>query len=461
MNRPNILRCLALPLLAACLFSDPMGAVAEPPAAPPTRFWIETITIEEPHRVSREILLSEARLEVSREYTEADLRQAIHRIRRLPFILDADFALRRGSGRGKYALVITLVETRRFFFGTDANLLRLAEPLRLENGIPAENDERITFTAGMRFFVGPRGVAFLSVGDGVGVQGGYTQYDLFGAGSFLNVGLAWNVCCSNRIFSLGLDPTFANWELDDSREVSVTAGLPLRGSQSLEFSVEVLDTNDQFGDRRPVRGMPRLTGTTQFQDLEITRLGGRWLRDERDDALFPTQGDLLSVGISYTALQAPMDVLDFREDPFGVERIPVGEYSARWLELRGDASRYWSVSPRQTLSAGAGVGFGFSRVENVPIDAGTVFSDDLTSLSGTLGAGYSLRLLGSPETVRRWGDLRFELSGEYAYEQVFPDAAFLDNPLERIDLGAALSLRNRWGLFRLRLSFVDVGEILR
>ena len=431
----------------------------EPPAAEP-RFWIETITIEGPHRVSEEILLSEARLEEGREYGEEALRQAIRRIQRLPFILEADFALRKGSERGKYALVITLVETRRFFYGFDTNLLRLAEPLDLDSGVFSEEEELIALTAGVRLFVGPRGVAFLSLGGRFGVQAGYTQYDLFGRGSFLNVGLGWNICCSQRIFPLGLDPTFSSWYLDDSREVSITAGLPLEGSRSLQFSATVLDSNDRFGRRRTVRGPFFFRDSTDFSDLEVLRLEGRWLLDDRDDALFPTRGDLFSLGLSYTALRAPVEFVHLTFDPFGEERIPVGEYDAGLLELRGDATRYWPLSPRQTLSAGVGVGFGVSRVENVPVDADTVINDDLTSVSANLRVGYSVSLW-SPETARRRGDFRFELSGEYAYEQVSPDLDLPDNPLERIDLGAALSLRSRWGLFRLRFSFVDVGEILR
>ena len=54
--------------------------------------------------------------------SEGDLQQALHRIERLPFVVSADFALRRGSERGRFALVVKVVETMPVFAGGDLGI---------------------------------------------------------------------------------------------------------------------------------------------------------------------------------------------------------------------------------------------------------------------------------------------------------------------------------------------------
>jgi hypothetical protein len=101
---------LALLVLAAL----PAAAQEEPP--PETaRFLIETISVEGPKEAAANIVKAETLLRPGETYTETQLRLAIYRVHRLPFVLDANFALRKGSRRGAYELVISVQPARWFF----------------------------------------------------------------------------------------------------------------------------------------------------------------------------------------------------------------------------------------------------------------------------------------------------------------------------------------------------------
>ena len=96
-------------------------AVAPPAPAssqkPPVSFVIEKIVVVGVHHGSEGIVASETLLTSGNAYTEAQLREALQRVERLPFVVMADFSLRRGSARGRFELVITAVETKPVFFG--------------------------------------------------------------------------------------------------------------------------------------------------------------------------------------------------------------------------------------------------------------------------------------------------------------------------------------------------------
>ena len=86
----------------------------------PPRFLLESIVVEGVQRdIVRRIVTSESLLEPGREYTEQELREAVYRVKRLPFVMDADFSLRKGGERGSYQLVITVEETRLIFYSAD------------------------------------------------------------------------------------------------------------------------------------------------------------------------------------------------------------------------------------------------------------------------------------------------------------------------------------------------------
>src|SRR4051794_36154153 len=103
-----------LPLLL--LLSAPLRAEE------PVRFFVERIDVRNLRHAGREVIVSEARLHEGGAYSEAELREANDRIERLPFVLDAQFSLEKGSRRDAYVLVISVEETKPFFYGIDMTL---------------------------------------------------------------------------------------------------------------------------------------------------------------------------------------------------------------------------------------------------------------------------------------------------------------------------------------------------
>src|SRR5438270_12828530 len=105
------------PLLLLLFFTAlPAWGQEEPATAQETtdRFLIEKITVEGPKAAVANIVRVEMLLREGGSYTEDQLRQAIYRVHRLPFVLDASFSLRKGSRRGAFELVVEVQPARWF-----------------------------------------------------------------------------------------------------------------------------------------------------------------------------------------------------------------------------------------------------------------------------------------------------------------------------------------------------------
>ncbi|MEJ2086281.1 MAG: hypothetical protein P8Y44_11475, partial [Acidobacteriota bacterium] len=222
-------------------------------AAAPTRFAIESITVENQQKFPPRIIIATSLLEEGRAYTEAELRDARFRILRLPLVLDADFELKKGSERGKYVLVIQVTEARRWFFGVDYQSTFWADGISIQ-GVESENE---TFSeqslAGYRVPVGGDGLFFLTGGGPDGALSlGYTQYNLFSRNIIMSLKASWADCadvridsssadlgedgCATEIFDLGLDPTFSTWTLNGNNyRGRFNLSIPIGGNQSIRL----------------------------------------------------------------------------------------------------------------------------------------------------------------------------------------------------------------------------------
>jgi hypothetical protein len=443
-------------LLCALLFLLAAGAALAQEAG---RFQIESITIEGGRReATRGIVIEESRLTTGREWTERELREAIYRIRRLPFIVRADFVLRRGSARGLYALAITVEETRPFFFSREADLVatsseRISTSLGYGYGRGTNLDSRAT--AGARLFVGARNVLFGSANNDEGFQAGYTRYGLFGRGGSATVSLAHSsFCCSHEVLPLALDPGAVVWSVESGDTAALSVLLPLSGNQSLRGAASV-----SRRDAASRRGLFDALFTAQPTFLagerrESRRAELKWFYDTADDPLFPTQGVTVSGGVELAQQTVPVK----RPDTSIFDRADF-ESDARLLALAATGRKSWPLSPRQSVSLGGRVTVGRSTIDHLQLADGSILREpvDLDSVETSVEARYSASLWGFAKT-RDHGDLRAEAFVRAGYETTSPS---FGGPITQISAGPSIAFRNAWGLFRVAFTYLDIQRSRR
>ncbi len=457
-------------LLVFVLTAD-VAQCAAPPAQPSTKLWIETIVVDGLTYASSALIVAEARLVGEQSYSESALRDAVHRVRRLPFVRDAEFELRRGSARGRYELVIAVDETNRVFLGEDAVVTRANPDLALGGGRPKAQSVSSAPQVGGRLFLGPYDVVFGAIGGGTGVRVGYQRYNFLGRGGVFGVAVQRAECCSNQIHDLGLDPTFSVWRDEgETHQLDLNVGVPLRGSQSLEL---------RYSHRRSDKGTRRaglldaealeLGQYAQFayKDLRRHRLEIAWRRDTTDDPMFPRQGAVVRAGFdaSFFAAdqRAGLATLD------GVALMTDGVLPTthtRQIRLLLAAEKTWSAGRRHAVSFGVHGAAGRAQLENLPVDVQRidgvpmpiVASENPDVWAAGLSARYTVSVF-SASQARRFGELYWQnrLSVDFEEADVaFPSAH--GSRLEVIKLETSIALRSTWGLFRLTFQLLELSS---
>ena len=482
----------AIFLVTPCLFTLSVSAspTQEERLQDSPRFLLEKIFVERAETVSPEILLSESRLVEGRSYTEAQLRNAIHRIVRLPLILDAKPRLSRGSSPGSYRLAIEVIETRRWFFGFDVEATHWSEPIAADSSVPSEDFVSLLATVGRRFSVGHHGIFFAAVGgeDGT-LQVGYTHYDLLGRGGLLAVSASASDCgsgfalptgfvpgdmdpsalaqdgCTTTIFDLGLDPAYSSWsQLSATYRQRFQAVVPLLGNQSLRWTAT--RQTSQEGTRRPaLDAAPTLFWV--YRDLEQWRVDVGWVLNSVDDPTFPSEGRILEAGLELQTLQADLTPLSASFATAFTAGGGADRFDSRQVGLDFSAARYWPFGQEGTFSANGHAFFGRSSVTNLPaqIVEGTgaaapgpgSITEDLDVVNGTITAGYS-RFLRQTRSQRHWRQLRWESQLEAFYSSTSPDLGLGINPQRGFRVGTGLVYRTPWGLVRFSLNYQGIAD---
>lgn len=442
--------------LSFCLAAGtgPARAQGAPEIQAP-RFLIQTITVEGTRReASQGILLEESLLKPGQAYSERELREAVYRVRRLPFVFSADFSLRKGSERGTYELVVTVQETTRFFFGREVTHLLIDDDAASsalgyspEQLLKPENKG----LAGLRLFVGSRGVAFAALSVDTGLQAGYTQYGLFGTRAVATLGASRNYCCPREVFPLGLDPDVTTMTTRESNRYTAAVAMPLAGNHSVRTRLTLAE-----GEPGTRRSFLRGPGFDRHFDLESNfsrlQLDLKWVYDNTDDPLFPSDGVTLSAGLELSDLELTEQGREFFGSPFPGE-IP--DSDAHLLAAAVSGQKTWPLTQRQAVSANVRTAVGRSSLQKVLIGDELV-SEDVTALEVTAGLRHAVSLWGF-ERARRLGELRLETTANYGYEALSPRIGA--GSVGRVQLGTSLAFRNRWGLFRLGLSYLNfIGD---
>lgn len=450
MKSPGLSLFLALAgLLALARFSPAAPAAEESP-----KFLIQSIAVEGTRReASGGLIVHESFLEEGKAYSERELREAVYRVKRLPFIVQADFSLRRGTERGTYELVVTVQETPSFFFSREETFLSIQDDAAsYALGYSPSDNLKTTHSglAGARLFLGASGVLFGAVGGENALQAGYTQYNLFGTRAVASVGVGRNYCCPQQAVPLGLDPGAAVVVTRDSRQLSGSLIVPLSANQSVQTSLSWRE-----GEPSRFRRLLTFSGFEGFaypsgESFTRRQADVKWVFDTADDPLFPTGGVTLSAGLEIGDLKLPQPTGLIGAEP--ANPLTSADSESRMAALALTGRRHWAITPRQSFSAGLRTAVGRSRIENLEVDGRLVTGEDLTTLEGAADLRYSVSLWRAARTRER-GDLRLETTAGYSYEAVTPGLGA--DHLGRLQLGTSLAFRNRWGVFRAGFSYLD------
>jgi len=457
------------PLLLLLLFTTlPAWGQEEEPSTPQEteRFLIEKITVEGPKQAAANIIRSETLLREGGTYTEEQLRQAIYRIHRLPFVLDASFALRRGSRRGAYELVIDAKPARWFFFDTSVHAFQFGEPLDLEEHSFTTDPSMKSSTTlqglvGARLFVGRSGVLFGALDSEEGIQAGFTQYDLFQRGILASAGYSRNACCVREVLPLALDPTFSSWSFQSSEKLSLGVAVPLGRRQSVQISLS--ERRGDAGTRGSVLLVDSPPEQAVFQGrgtLDYRRAEVKWVLDTSDDPLLPTRGYSLSAGLEAARFDSE-NLVGIRFDPppsQGGHETVFPPSHAEDLVAAVSWIRHWPVGRRQTLSLTSRLFQGRSRLENLvlPGQDRVISSLDLDTAGGSVGFQHAMTLKRSRKD-NNFTDLRLETGVEMGVESNRFDLG--PSPLLRFAASVGLVFRNQWGRVRTTFTYLDLGSI--
>jgi outer membrane protein assembly factor BamA len=332
-------------LTAALLLLIATSVLAEEAASP--TYLVERIEVRNTRRVSKEVVIAESRLRPGNTYSEQDLRDAAARLTRLPFLLSADFALEKGTERGKHLLIITVSETKDLFFSLDVR------PLLNDPGLQADYSDRLGMgpnhgTAGIRHFVGRRGAVHAAVSSSdldreffdnySTIDVGYTQYDLFGTSAFATINLRRMI--GDRATT------------DISPEL--VAGIPLTANQTLTF--EFARTTLAATSHQAVITQTDYTVETIRTEEQQQLASVTWSYNTTNHPFLPTRGMVINV-----TPRTSWGQRDFRST-FEPEAPPKeSSLDNRVHAIRIDAARYWELSQRDSVSGK--VMFGHSLID--------------------------------------------------------------------------------------------------
>jgi hypothetical protein len=366
-------------------------------------------------------------LRAGNEYSEAELREAVHRMNRLPFVLLTEFSLRKGSERDRYELVVKVLETRRWFFQIDGNWDGRDYVNRFDPRVDTILGDRIGNSnedarslVGRRFSLGRRGLLFVSLGSEDGAFAvGYQHYNLWNR----NVLLSLSLGSEDQVGSVSL--------ASDTRVARAQLGIPIRGNHGLRLLATRTELARNF--------------TFLDFDQEKTEAEIAWIYNSLDDPIVPREGTVYEAGLTWLE---STDVAVRRFD--GALSRFEGSYNS--LGAIASAGRHWPVAERHSVSAGLR---GF--LGELP-GGGDQWEAEAH-------AGHQVFLLRRLE-LDKWRELRFEtqLSGlrqHFSAGSALAQTDFSDLSRDSWEARWGLVYRNGWGLFRLFYSYADVDRYRR
>lgn len=370
--------------------------------------------------VPAHIVTSQSALVEGRSYSDKDLEVAMARLRRLPFVYDAQYSM-----EGE-VLVIEIDAVSRFFGDLDAN------------GIGFENDQtgNARIGAGGRMFLGSGGVAqlraieYVSEGNDSGaVDAEYSHYGIAGSRLFASAGIEYEALHDER------------YNPDPSYRLSV--GYPI----NVRNTITATATDQGASGRRSLVLAPRdLFSFTDRQTLNVL-----WTYDTADDPFFARTGLTVNAGPSWSRDESQFESYSLTFPDLHFDIITTRSDS-RSTSLGANAMKFWSTGTRGALMTGASFAFDHAKSDET---FGTLFQEnEFDARTGTLFLGYAHNLFDRlTDTATRQ---RLELGAAYTRSKV--DTRFFtpfDNPitLDSTTLSANYVLRRQFATVRLGVSY--------
>lgn len=409
--------------LVLCLLATATTAFAQQQQAS-QRYRLERIVVEG-SRVDDTIVRAEARLVEEQMYGDEDFRQAVYRIRRLPFVADAVWRLEPGVTAGGTTLIITIHDVAVAFYDVTGFAHRQAD---------GETVKDYSAIIGGRWMLNNLGVlegAFQKQDyvEGINFGMAYRAYDIMGTGGYATGVLTKRFKTKVREY----DPTYVltlGYPLTQKQSVTLTVSHG-RSSVTTEFDVNNDDDEDEDDDSDQEDNVELTDGDA----LSFATL--RWWYESIDDPIFATRGLQVSAGPNWARGELTREAYSA-----ALREKLLTELTSESFGLGFDAVAYHTLFGRTV---------GFVRFNGTGQDNR---DSDSQTLTGQAGAGLAFDFHTHEESALRKFKARLEVSGTYRKTQIerpeLPEITVNDNSAE-----AAFVMRHGWGTLRLVGTYVN------
>lgn len=406
-------------LVAVCLMTCALYARAE------ERFTIERIEIRNALRIDAGLLAAETLLREGSEVSEEDVRAAVRRLMRLPFVFTAGYALEPGSADTRRVVVISVRVNDRYWFLLDGRFGQVNQPVdMLDYEFPDPTADWKHAAVGVRWLFGDGGLAHFGMTvlrnrhpfrkNYSAWELGYTRHQIFGMPAFATV--------------IVRSPVDSLEEKTFSPEVVV--GMPLTANQTVRL---------EFEDTTFVKGTVRIGGAP-LRDLHAERmLSASWTFDTTNEPYTPMRGTFVKVE-PFVWMEEQTSFSGRAGQPF----VTIARHStAHGLDL--SAERHWQVSEASSFSAELAAGWASVHARQNPDDvAGDVRWEPSFEL---IQGGYTRKIRGS----------YVELKGGVVLRQVGGDDAdrFSDTTGTTYEASASWMRRYSRGALRIGFAYIE------
>jgi len=368
-------------------------------------FVIERIDVDT-RRSRPAIVRAETRLAAGHSYTAAQIDQAVYRVRRLPFVIDATYTLEEGATPDALVLRISVFDEAPFNyeFGVQGVAIRGGYAV-------------ITTGLGVRFFPAPAGTIDLTAG-GVGYSTGGN-----GSGNFGDLGVQYTQYGLFRGASIGVGVTTHYTHEDRLMSPRLLVAVPITQTQTL-------------------RGTYRRGGDQRQNDSILV---AEWLYETTDDPHFARRGLDLAIGPQWQKFNYKADYNVGRPSEFHIDdRFTdkgFGASAEKYWPWR-EQFAYWGrgnvISLRET-------GTNNGR-ERIPVD----------NRRGDLLAGIAWNFDGGRANPDYFHRIRLELGAGYHLDRT--SSRTFTSERSGPSIFAGVVYRSRFGLIDVGVSYVSESD---